>query len=83
MTSPREHPLPFKSVTYTSPVPGTALMVTGAVHGNETCGTRGIQRVMGELDSGALAIVRGAHHLRAGDQSPRLRQGRALPAIAT
>lgn len=57
MTSPRS--LAFKSVTYTSPVPGTALMVTGAVHGNETCGTRGIQRVIAEIDSGALAIARG------------------------
>lgn len=58
MTTPRRtHP--FKSVTYTSPEPGTALIVTGAVHGNETCGTRGIQRVMAEIDSGTLAIVRG------------------------
>jgi predicted deacylase len=60
MTSPRApRSLPFKSVSYTSPEPGTALIVTGAVHGNETCGTRGIQRVIAEIDSGALAIVRG------------------------
>jgi predicted deacylase len=30
--------------------------VLGAVHGNETCGTRGIERVLGELDSGALRL---------------------------
>jgi predicted deacylase len=30
------------------------------VHGNETCGTRAIQRVLGELDSGALQLQRGS-----------------------
>ena len=38
---------------------GPRLIVTGAVHGSETCGTRGIERVLAELDSGALKIVRG------------------------
>jgi len=40
--------------------PGPRLIVTGAVHGSETCGTRGIERVLSELDSGALAVVRGS-----------------------
>ncbi len=35
------------------------LIVLGAVHGNETCGTRAIERVIGEVESGALRIVRG------------------------
>lgn len=39
--------------------PGPRLIVLGAVHGNETCGTRGIERVLTELDSGALQITRG------------------------
>ncbi|MBC7992000.1 MAG: succinylglutamate desuccinylase/aspartoacylase family protein [Rhizobacter sp.] len=39
--------------------PGKRLIVLGAVHGNETCGTRAIERVLAELDSGALQIVRG------------------------
>ena len=39
---------------------GPRLIVLGAVHGNETCGTRGIERVLAELDSGALQIVRAA-----------------------
>jgi uncharacterized protein len=39
--------------------PGPRLLVLGAVHGNETCGTRAIERLMGELDSGALALRRG------------------------
>jgi uncharacterized protein len=38
---------------------GPRLIVTGAVHGNETAGTRGIQRVLAEIDSGAIDIVRG------------------------
>ena len=38
---------------------GTRLIVTGAVHGNETCGTRGIERVLAEIERGELAIVRG------------------------
>ncbi len=40
--------------------PGPRLIVLGAVHGNETCGTRGIERVLGEIDSGALALRRGS-----------------------
>ena len=55
--STRDHA--FKSVTYTSPAPGPALIVTGAVHGNETCGTQGILRVLAELDAGTLRLRRG------------------------
>jgi len=51
--------LPFKSVRYAGPAPGVKLMVTGAVHGNEVCGTRGIERVMAELDAGALRLRAG------------------------
>ena len=32
---------PFKSVAYAAVAPGTRLIVIGAVHGNETCGTQG------------------------------------------
>ena len=39
--------------------PGPRLIVTGAVHGNETAGTRGIERVLAEIDSGAITIARG------------------------
>ena len=38
---------------------GPALIVLGAVHGSEQSGTRGIERVLQELDSGTLAITRG------------------------
>ena len=50
---------PFKSVCYAGRAPGPRLVVTGAVHGNEVCGTRGIERVMAELDAGNLVISAG------------------------
>jgi predicted deacylase len=49
----------FKSLTYTGLAAGPRLIVTGAVHGNETCGTVAIKRVIGEIDSGALEIAAG------------------------
>ncbi|MRW88737.1 succinylglutamate desuccinylase [Duganella sp. FT80W] len=49
----------FKSIQYNSQNYGARLIVTGAVHGNETCGTRAILQVMQELDDGVLVIRRG------------------------
>jgi uncharacterized protein len=40
--------------------PGPRLIVTGAVHGNETCGTRASERALDELARGELEIVRGS-----------------------
>jgi predicted deacylase len=73
---------PFKSVSYASTRPGTRLVVLGAVHGNETCGTRAIERVIGEIDAGTIRLVAGrltlvpvtnplayAEHRRAGDRN--------------
>jgi predicted deacylase len=75
-------PPPFKSLRYAGRAPGLRLIVLGAVHGNETCGTRAIERVTAELDRGALALVAGsvsfvpvanplayAHGRRAGDRN--------------
>jgi succinylglutamate desuccinylase len=39
---------------------GPRLIVLGAVHGNETAGTRGIERVLAELDSGQWCVERGS-----------------------
>ena len=39
--------------------PGPRLIVTGAVHGNETAGTRGIELVLGQIEHGQVPIVRG------------------------
>jgi uncharacterized protein len=39
--------------------PGPRLIVLGAVHGNEIAGTRAIERVVNEIDSGAFRLQRG------------------------
>jgi predicted deacylase len=57
MTEPSD--LHFKSVSYSGLEHGPRLIVTGAVHGNEVCGPKAIGRVLDEIDSGALKIVRG------------------------
>jgi len=49
----------FESVHFTATAPGVRLIVTGAVHGNETCGTVAIRRVLGDIEQGRLAIVAG------------------------
>lgn len=51
--------LHFKSIAYRGQDTGPRLIVTGAVHGNETCGTKAIHRVQDEIESGALAIKSG------------------------
>lgn len=38
---------------------GPKLLVLGAVHGNEVCGSRAIERLIGELDRGELNLLRG------------------------
>ena len=49
----------FKSTTYASPIKGARIIITGAVHGNEICGTHAIRRVMDELQSGQLQQIAG------------------------
>lgn len=39
--------------------PGPRLIILGAVHGNEICGTRAIARLIAEIDNGELRIERG------------------------
>jgi uncharacterized protein len=51
--------LQFKHLTYRAVLPGPKLIVLGAVHGNEICGTQGIVKVMAKLDSGELTLARG------------------------
>ena len=54
-------PLPthLRTHTFHALAPGPRLLVTGAVHGNETCGTRAIAQLIQELDNGMLGIERG------------------------
>lgn len=74
--------LHFQSVTFTGLAPGARLIVLGAVHGNETCGTQAIRHVIAEIESGRLGVVAGsitfvpvtnplayARHQRMGDRN--------------
>ena len=51
--------LHFKHSTYRAIHAGPKVIISGAVHGNETCGTQAIQRFMAEIDAGQ-------HHLKCG-----------------
>jgi hypothetical protein len=42
--------------TFASLQPGPRLLVVGGVHGDETCGTAGIARVLAEFDAGTLQL---------------------------
>jgi predicted deacylase len=45
--------------TFAALEPGPRLLVMGGVHGDETCGTAGIERVLAELDGGTFRLRRG------------------------
>ena len=49
----------IQSHQFTALQSGPRLLVLGAVHGNETCGTQAIAQVLDDLASGAFAIERG------------------------
>jgi predicted deacylase len=50
----------FHSVSFAGLAAGPRLIVLGAVHGNETCGTQAIRRVIAEIEHGQLGIVAGS-----------------------
>jgi len=52
--------LHFKSITFTGLAPGPRLIVLGAVHGNETCGTRAIHRVLDDFENNRLRVANGS-----------------------
>ena len=55
----RIHPDTLITHQYSSLQPGPKLLVLGAVHGNETCGTQAIQRIQRELEQGELVLEQG------------------------
>ncbi|MEO7888318.1 MAG: succinylglutamate desuccinylase/aspartoacylase family protein [Polaromonas sp.] len=55
----QNHPTHLRAHTFHGLAPGPRLLVTGAVHGNETCGTRAITQLLEEIDKGQLSIERG------------------------
>src|SRR3989344_5893592 len=40
--------------------PGPTVLFLGAIHGNERCGAAAIKRLVGELQSGALSLLKGS-----------------------
>ena len=46
--------------TFDSGRSGPAILVFGGIHGNEHCGTRAIEQVIGQLNTGALRLQRGS-----------------------
>lgn len=49
----------LKTVSYTARERGPHLLILGAVHGNETCGTVAINRVLAAFDAGEIVLARG------------------------
>jgi len=49
----------FQSLSFSGLRTGVRLIVLGAVHGNETCGTQAIERVMEEIRNHRLTLVAG------------------------
>ena len=58
-TPPTKRPTCLRAHTFHGLAPGPRLLVTGAVHGNEVCGTRAITQLLEELDTNMLTIERG------------------------
>ncbi len=50
----------FESIHFAAPAAGPRVIVTGAVHGNETCGTVAIRRVLDDIRQGRLDIIAGS-----------------------
>ena len=56
---PATRPTHLRTHTFHGLAPGPRLLVLGAVHGNEVCGTRAITQLLEDIDKGALTIARG------------------------
>jgi uncharacterized protein len=57
--APPSRPAHLRTLTYHGLAPGPRLLVLGAVHGNEVCGSKAIGQLIHELDADALRITRG------------------------
>ncbi len=58
--TPQTRPSHLRSHTFHGLASGPRLLVLGAVHGNEVCGSHGITQILAAIDSGALTIERGS-----------------------
>lgn len=59
MTRSTAHPTSLRVHQYLGLQPGPRLIVLGAVHGNETCGTAAMHEVIEAFDQGRLTLQRG------------------------
>lgn len=59
MTNVQAASVPLASHCFLGDLPGPRLIVLGAVHGNETCGTRAIERLLLSLSRGDTHLLRG------------------------
>ena len=50
---------PFQSIQFVSPLLGPRILITAAVHGNETHGTFAINRLKDQLETGEIKLNRG------------------------
>lgn len=50
----------LKTVSYSALLPGPRLLVLGAVHGNETHGTKAIARVLAQIEAQTVRLVAGS-----------------------
>lgn len=50
----------LKTYAYAGAKPGPKLLCLGAIHGNETCGTSAIMRVIAEIDAGVTKLAHGS-----------------------
>lgn len=59
MTTVQAASVPLASHRFLGDQPGPRLIILGAVHGNETCGTRAIERLLLSLGRGDTRLLRG------------------------
>jgi uncharacterized protein len=60
MTEKQITPTHLRTHTYHGLAPGKALLVLGAVHGNEVCGTQAIGQLLQDFDNGTITLERGS-----------------------
>jgi predicted deacylase len=60
MTQQQSTPTHLRTHTCYGLAPGPALLVLGAVHGNEICGMQAILQLLKDIDSGSLTLERGS-----------------------
>ena len=57
---PTSAPSHLRTHTFHGLAPGPALLVLGAVHGNEVCGTHAIMQLLQDINAGSVTIERGS-----------------------